>query len=312
MHQSKQHHTASVIISITPSEGVYIFFSIQQIKSASKLNFYKEIMMMKKYSLILSVLFVSLVSVFAAGSKEKEGDNSLEYIQSKGTFVLGLDDSFPPFGFRNENNEIVGFDIDVAREVCKRLKVELVLQPIDWDAKEAELATKQIDCIWNGFTVTDERRKVLTFSDSYVNNAQAVVVLDKSPYKTLADLAGRTIGIQGGSSAADAIEETPSFKSSIRRTVEFNDNLTAIMDLEIGGCDAVVMDLLVAVEVAKTKPIRILSETLAKEEYAVGFRLGEIKLAEAVNEQMRAMAADGTMASIATKWLGADITTIGK
>ena len=266
---------------------------------------------MKKLTVIALVLIMALTSVFAAGAKER-ADNSLEYITKKGTFVLGLDDSFPPFGYRDENNQIVGFDIDVAREVCKRMGVELVLQPIDWDAKETELATKQIDCIWNGFTVTEERKKNLTFSDSYVNNAQAVVVMNKSSYKTLSDLAGKTIGIQGGSSAADAIEDTPSFKNSIKKIVEFNDNLTAIMDLEIGGCDAVVMDLLVAIEVAKTKNIRILSEVLAQEEYAVGFRLGEIKLAEAVNEQMKAMAADGTLAQIAIKWLGADITTIGK
>ena len=268
--------------------------------------------MMKKITVVLLVVLMAVASVFAGGSKEKSGDNSLEYIKSKGTFVLGLDDSFPPFGYRNEKNEIVGFDIDVAREVCKRLGVELVLQPIDWDAKETELATKQIDCIWNGFTVTEERKKALTFSESYVNNAQAVVVMNKSSYKTLADLAGKTIGIQGGSSAADAIDETASFKNSIKGVVEFNDNLMAIMDLEIGGCDAVVMDLLVAIEVAKTKDIRILDEVLAEEQYAVGFRLGEIKLADAVNEQMKAMAADGTMAQIAVKWLGADITTIGK
>lgn len=267
---------------------------------------------MKKYFTVLLVLLIAAASVFAGGSKEKSGDNSLEYIQKKGTFVLGLDDSFPPFGYRDENNEIVGFDIDVAREVCKRLGVELVLQPIDWDAKETELATKQIDCIWNGFTVTEERKEKLTFSESYVNNAQAVVVLNKSSYKSLSDLAGKTIAIQGGSSAADAIESTPSFRDSIKGLVEFNDNIMAIMDLEIGGCDAVVMDLLVAVEMSKTRQIRILSEYLAEEEYAVGFRLGEIKLAEAVNEQMRAMAADGTMAKIAEKWLGADITTIGK
>ena len=136
--------------------------------------------------------------------------------------------------------------------------------------------------------------------------------MNKSSYKTLADLAGKTIGIQGGSSAADAIDETASFKNSIKGVVEFNDNLMAIMDLEIGGCDVVVMDLLVAIEVAKTKDIRILDEVLAEEQYAVGFRLGEIKLADAVNEQMKAMAADGTMAQIAIKWLGADITTIGK
>ncbi len=268
---------------------------------------------MKKLVIIALVLIMAVTSVFAAGAKEK-ADNSLEYITKKGTFVLGLDDSFPPMGYRNENNEIVGFDVDVAREVCKRLGVELVLQPIDWNAKEQELNSKQIDCIWNGFTVTEERRKNLTFSESYVANAQVVVVLDNSSYKTLADLAGKTVGLQAGSSAADAVEDSPEFKKSVKGIVEFKDNLTALMDLEIGGCDAVVMDLLVANYAIGQSSVkmRILSESLSPEEYAVGFRLGELKLADAVNTQMKAMVADGSMARIATEWFGADITTIGK
>ena len=269
---------------------------------------------MKKIISLLLVLTVSLSLVFALGSKESKTDNSLEYILSKGTFVLGLDDSFPPMGFRNEQNEIVGFDVDVAREVCSRLGVKLVLQPIDWNAKELELSSKQIDCIWNGFTVTKERKKQITFSESYVKNEQVVIVLENSPYKKLSDLAGKVIGLQAGSSAADALEDTPSFTKTIKGTVEFKDNLTAIMDLEVGGCDAVVMDLLVAnYEISlASKPMRILKETLASEEYAVGFRLGEKALAEAVTQQMKNMAKDGTMAEIAEKWFSADITTIGK
>ena len=267
---------------------------------------------MKKVLIILAVSVLVLTSVFANGTKETE-DNSLKYIQDKGNFVLGLDDSFPPMGYRDENNEIVGFDIDVAREVCSRLGVELVLQPIDWNSKEQELLTKQIDCIWNGFTVTEERRKAMTFSDSYVENAQVVIV--KNPaYKTLADLKGKVIGLQAGSSASEAVDDTPDFKSSIKNIVEFDDNLTALMDLEIGGCDAVVMDLLVAnYAIQETgKNYRILDESLAAEEYAIGFRLDEIALSQAVNEQMKAMAKDGTLAKIAEKWFGADITIIGK
>ena len=268
---------------------------------------------MKKLTVIALVLIMALTSVFAAGAKER-ADNSLEYITKKGTFVLGLDDSFPPFGYRDENNQIVGFDIDVAREVCKRLGVELVLQPIDWNAKDMELNSKQIDCIWNGFTATEERKTQVTFSDPYVKNAQVVVVLDKSNYKSLADLAGKTIGVQAGSSAGEAIDGTPDFKKSVKNIVEFKDNLMALMDLEVGGVDAVVLDVLVAnYEIAKTKtPMRILDESLADELFAVGFRLGEQKLADAVNAQMKAMAKDGTMAQIATKWFGGDITIIEK
>lgn len=268
---------------------------------------------MKKIIIALLISIICLTSVFANATKET-ADTSLSDVVKKGTFILGLDDSFPPMGYTDENGEIVGFDIDVAREVCNRLGVKLICQPIDWDAKEQELSTKQIDCIWNGFTVTDERRKSMTFSDSYVKNAQVVIVKSSSPYKTLADLKGKTVGLQAGSSAAEAVEDTPDFASSIKQIVEFADNLTALMDLEIGGCDAVVMDLLVAnyaISESK-KDFRILSESLNAEEYAIGFRLGEVELANAVNEKMLDMAKDGTLASIATKWFGADITIIGK
>ena len=268
---------------------------------------------MKKTVFVLMLVLCAAV-VFASGAKESGVDNSLEYIKGKGNLVLGLDDSFPPMGYRDENNEIVGFDIDVAKEVCKRLGVKLVLQPIDWNAKEQELATKQIDCIWNGFTVTEERKKSLTFSDAYVNNAQVLIVLNDSSYKSLSDLKGKTVGLQAGSSAADALNDSPDFKASLKGVIELKDNLTALMDLQAGGCDAVLMDLLVANYAIKesAKPMRILDEGLANEEYAVGFRLGEKALADAVNKAMKDMAADGTMAKIATQWFGADITVIGK
>ena len=276
------------------------------LKDVSELN-------MKKIITIMLAL-LCMGSLFATGAKEFGPDESLEYIKGKGNLILGLDDSFPPMGYRDENNEIVGFDIDVAREVCSRLGVLLGLQPIDWNAKEQELATKQIDCIWNGFTVTEERKKTLTFSDPYVNNAQVVIVLNDSPYQTLDDLKGKTVGLQAGSSAADALEDSPEFKASIKGVVELKDNLTALMDLEAGGCDAVIMDLLVANYAIKqsAKPMRILKQGLAQEEYAVGFRLGENALATAVNNAMKAMVSDGTMANIANKWFGADITVIGK
>ena len=268
---------------------------------------------MKKTVLVLMLVLCAAV-VFASGAKESGVDNSLEYIKGKGNLVLGLDDSFPPMGYRDENNEIVGFDIDVAKEVCKRLGVKLVLQPIDWNAKEQELATKQIDCIWNGFTVTEERKKSLTFSDAYVNNAQVLIVLNDSAYKTLDDLKGKTVGLQAGSSASDALDDSPAFKASLKGVIELKDNLTALMDLQAGGCDAVLMDLLVANYAIKqsAKPMRILDEGLANEEYAIGFRLGEKALADAVTKAMKDMAADGTMAKIATEWFGADITVIGK
>ncbi|MDR1788724.1 MAG: amino acid ABC transporter substrate-binding protein [Treponema sp.] len=241
-------------------------------------------------------------------------DESLLKVQEKGSLVLGLDDSFPPMGFRDENNEIVGYDIDLAREVCARLGLSLVTQPINWDAKEQELATGEIDCIWNGFTITEERRNAVLYTPPYLRNAQVVVVKADSPVQTLADLAGKKVGTQQGSSSIEAIDGAPDFKASLTEVVEFKDFLTALMDLDTGGIDAVVIDLVVANDNINRsqKPFRILDENLGEEEFGIGFRKTDQALADKVWETLLAMAADGKVAEIATKWLGADISIIGK
>ena len=128
--------------------------------------------------------------------------------------VMGLDDSFPPMGFRDDNEEIVGFDVDVAKAVAEKMGVELKLQPIDWAAKEQELNTGNIDCIWNGFTKTPEREEAMTLSMPYMKNTQVVVVLADSDINTIADLAGKSVAVQGGSSAEDAIASMPEFKAN--------------------------------------------------------------------------------------------------
>ena len=268
---------------------------------------------MRKGFMILAVLLASC-ALFAGGASEDGVDTSLDDVVESGRFVLGLDDSFPPMGYRDENGEIVGFDIDCAREVCSRLGVELVTQPIDWNSKEQELATGNIDCIWNGFTRTPEREEMMSFSEAYLRNAQVVVVQDESPYRTLADLSGATIGVQAGSSAQEAIEDTPGFLDSLDEVIEFKENLTALMDLEIGGVDGVVMDLVVANYSIQTSgnDFRVLDETLTEEEYAIGFRKNDITLRDAVNAELEAMAADGTLAGISEAWFGSDITVVGK
>ena len=271
---------------------------------------------MKRITIVLLSLLLVASSLFAAGTKDQAPgvDNSLQKILDKGHLVMGLDDNFPPMGFRNEKGEIVGFDVDLAKEVTKRLGIGLKLQAIDWNAKEQELNTGNIDCIWNGFTITEERKQAMTFTPPYIHNAQVVVVRDNSPYTTLASLSGKTVGYQAGSSAYTAIEDSPQFKASIRNFIEFKENLTGLMDLEIGGIDALVVDVTVAEDNIRRsgKPFRILSEELAPEDYGIGFRKGEQKLADAVWEQLLAMKQDGTLAKISTAWFGSDITVVGK
>jgi len=269
---------------------------------------------MKKLLSVGVIALCTMAVLFSAGVKESEGDQSLQKVLDKGEFVLGLDDSFPPMGFRNEDNEIVGFDIDLAKEVTSRMGVELILQPIDWNAKEQELNTGNIDCIWNGFTITEERKEMMNFTEAYVNNAQVAVVKNESSITSLSDLEGKKVGIQAGSSAAEAVYSDEEFSSSLDEVVEVKDNLTALMDLEIGGVDAVVLDLFVANDNIHRsgKDFRILEETLTNEEYGVGFRKDDNALRNEVQKILEEMAADGAMAEISTAWFDGDITVIGK
>src|SRR5574344_537685 len=261
-------------------------------------------------ALVLSSVGCSKSNVKASGTT----DTSLADLQKNGALVLGLDDSFPPLGFRDENNTIVGYDIDLAAEVAKRLGVTLQCQPIDWSAKEQELNTGKIDCIWNGFTMTPERQEAMAFTKAYLNNAQVVVVRADSGITGIADMKGKTIGVQSGSSAQDAIEATPDFKNSLKEIVEFKENITALNDLEIKHVDGVVMDQVVAnYSITQTgKPYAILPEGLATEQYGVAFKKESVALRDKVQTTLEEMQADGTVTAISNKWFGTDLSVIGK
>ena len=258
----------------------------------------------------------SLVAVVAAALVVATGfvSCSKKKVEEKNTFVLGLDDSFPPLGFRDENNNIVGYDIDLAKEVAKRMNKELVCQPIDWAAKEQELNTKKIDCIWNGFTMTKERQAAMAFTKPYLDNAQVVVVRADSGIKTLSGLTGKVIGVQSGSSAEDALNENESFKKSLKSIVEFKENITALNDLEIKNVDGVVMDQVVAnYSIKQTgRDYIVLAEGLANEEYGIAFRKDDVELRDRVQLILEEMERDGTIATISSKWFGKNMSVIGR
>lgn len=173
---------------------------------------------------------------------EEEGDASLQYILDKGELILGLDETFPPMGYRDANGDIIGFDIDLATEVCSRLGVKLKLQPINWDSKEMELNGKTIDCIWNGMSITDERINGMDLSTPYIANKQIIIVKSDSGISTKADLAGKTVGAQQGSSAVDAISAEPDVKASFGSLNEYASNDEAFLDLKAGRIDILVVD----------------------------------------------------------------------
>ncbi len=178
-------------------------------------------------------------------SQAAADDDSLQKVLDKGTLVVGLDDSFPPMGFRDENNEIVGFDIDLAKEVGKRMGVEVQFQPISWNAKEMELETGKVDCLWNGLSINNERLAALYFAKPYLNNRQIVIVPEGSDIKTVADLAGKKIGLQDGSTAMDALESSEVYTSGQIKDediTKLEENVSVFNELKAGRIDAFIVD----------------------------------------------------------------------
>ena len=175
-----------------------------------------------------------------------------------------------------------------------------------------ELETGKIDCIWNGFTITEDRKNALSFTDAYLNNNQVLVVRADSKIYSLSDIKGKVVGIQSGSSAQEAVDDNAAFSSAISKLVMFKDNITALNDLDIGGVDGVVMDSVVAnYSIAQTKkPFIVIDEPLAAEGYGIGFRKNEPELRDAVWSILKEMQADGTVTAISLKWFGRDISSI--
>ena len=245
----------------------------------------------------------------ASGETEAAGeDDSLQKVLDSGKFILGLDATFKPMGFTNENDEIVGFDIDVAQEVCNRLGVELVKQPIDWDTKEADLDAGKIDCIWNGMSINASRQEVMNLSEAYMENAMVFVVANGSPVASQADLDGKIVAVQSGSSAQDILRESG---LNVEETA-LATNVECLQQLELNLVDAVFMDSVVAnYEIKESgKDYVILPDGLEEEEYAIGFRKNDCALRDKVQSILSEMKADGTLGEISTNWFGSDITTV--
>ena len=265
---------------------------------------------MKRIASILTMLIIA-AALFASGAQESASgeDNSLKYIMEKGNIVLGLDDSFPPMGFRDTNGEIAGFDIDLAKEVCSRLGVELKLQPIDWDAKILDLNSGDIDIIWNGLTITDERIEKIDFSKPYIANRQIIMVQKDSGINLKSDLSGKKVGIQLGSSAEEAVKSDAPVMESFDELVKYQDNVQALMDLETGRIDAVVVDEILGRYYLSGKPsvYEVAEEYFAEEEYGIGFRKGETAFVNAVDTAIDQMVADGAATAISEKWFAEDI-----
>lgn len=220
--------------------------------------------------------------------------------------VVGFDSEFPPYGYKDDNGEYVGFDLDLAQEVCNRNNWTLVKQPIDWDAKDSELFSGTIDCIWNGFTINGREDKYL-WSKPYIDNKQVIVTKSNSGINSLSDLKGKQVETQKDSSALSALEgDQKPLADTFKQLVQIADYNTAFLDLDAGTCDAVAMDIGVAQYQVNSKSnpsdYKILDEEISSEQYGIGFKKGNEQLRDKIQQTLDEMEADGTIAKIASKY----------
>ena len=225
------------------------------------------------------------------------------------TFVVGFDAEFPPYGYKNDDGEYVGFDLDLAQEVCDRNGWTLKKQPIEWNSKDMELNSGSISCIWNGFTMNG-REDAYTWTTPYVDNSQVVVVRKDSGITQLTDLSGKVVAVQADSSALaaltgeDASEENKALAETFKELQQVGDYNSAFMNLESGAVNAICMDIGVAnYEIAsRGDKFVMLEDRLSSEEYGIGFKLGNTELRDKVQATLLDMLADGTFEEIAEKW----------
>ncbi len=232
---------------------------------------------------------------------------------SEPTFTVGFDADFPPYGYV-ENGKYTGFDLELAAEVAKRNNWKLVLKPISWDAKDMELASGSIDCIWNGFTING-RENAYEWSDPYVDNSQVFLVLKNSNINNFGDIAGKIVAVQADTPVQKALSsggKLQLFGKSFRSLVVTPTYNNAVMELEAGSVNAVAMDIGVAMDKMKSGKFRILDQRLFSEKYGIGFLKGNKDLRDNVQKTLIEMVKDGSAAKISQKYFQRDVLIIGK
>lgn len=286
--------------------------------------------MKKKLALLLAATMVVTMVTAGCGSKSDDQKTAKKTettedtsAKSEGdTFTVGFDANFPPYGYKADDGSYVGFDLDLAQEVCDRNGWTLEKQPIDWDSKDMELDSGSIDCIWNGFTMNG-REDAYTWTEPYIDNSQVFVVASASGVQNKEELAGKVVAVQKDSSALAALNDEENadniaLRDSFSQLIEYADYNTAFMDLEQGAVDAVAIDIGVAqYQIAQREEGKFVmlqgeDNKLAVEQYAVGFLKGNDELRDTVQKTLDEIAADGTFAQIAEKWGLTDSVCLGK
>jgi polar amino acid transport system substrate-binding protein len=268
----------------------------------------------KKITALILCLCFLLASFGCTDNTDKkvlnnEKDESLQKVMDAGKLVVGIDGDFLAMAFKDENGEYVGYDIDIASEVCSRLGIEMEIKVIDWAQKEEYLNNGLIDCIWSAMSITPERAKAMNLSDPYLQTELIFIVPEECDAISVQDLKGKTIGVQKGTTSYDVLYESD-IKNDVSIVLDkYNILLTK---LQQGKIDAVLIDSTFAYYFIyrSEKKFYVLSESLGGDKYAVGFRKGDQKLRDKIQEEMDKLRSEGELSRISEKWFGSDITTV--
>ena len=269
---------------------------------------WKKLVALASAAVLSAALFTGCGGQQQAASSSGSGSGS----GAGDKIVVGLDDNFPPMGFKDENNEITGFDIDLAKEATKRLGREVEFKAIDWSSKEAELKSGRVNVLWNGLDITDKRKENMLFSDPYMDNRQIIFVKKGvTDIKDEQSLAGKAVGTQSASTAEEYMDGSEFFKSKVKEVKKYSDFVSAFMDLENGRIDAVVGDEIVGRYYMSKHPDTIDAVDVAVgpvSQFGIAFAKDNQKLRDDVQKVLDEMVKDGTVAKISEKWFGKDIT----
>lgn len=263
--------------------------------------------MLKKIILFI-VLTLSLFLLIGCNNSESNLD-SWDDLTQRGYFIVGLDDTFAPMGFRDNNGELVGFDIELAKEVADRIGLQVKFQAIDWSLKETELNSKNIDLIWNGYTITENRKEKVNFSIPYLDNKQIIITLSDSNLSSKNDLFNKSIAVQKESSAYDSVIKNTNFVDNLEEIIQLDTNNEAFMDLEAKRVDAIVVDEVLAryyMKLRGEEKYSVLQEDFGKEQYAIGMRKSDKILLEKINLALEEIKNDGTYEKIKNKWFSSN------
>lgn len=280
--------------------------------------------MIKKWQTWLLLIVILVPTVLLSGcesvTKRAHTTDTWSKIERRGKVTVGLDDSFVPMGFRQKNGKLVGYDIDLARAVFKQYGIKVDFQTIDWSMKETELNNGTIDLIWNGYTITDARKKTVLFSRPYAQNQQILVTKKQSHITNFADMKGKTLGVQNGSTGTDVLDKNPKMlKDYIKghKAVLYDTFPEAFIDLNANRIQGILMDKVYAQYYIKHQSdssaySTYISKQIPSEDFAVGMRKGDVTLKKKIDTALGKMQKNGQLKQINEKWFGEASNYLGK